>query len=123
MATPLTSTKFAVLPSSSTPLVLNLVPALFQPSLEIRESVDIAGIPFVGGAGSAIVNTPTYPWIVKICVKELNLNFVKGGTRKYQELAPIQFLPLVWFQPLPKIQQTPDNIFIPYKPLIIHQPL
>jgi hypothetical protein len=54
-----TSTKFAVFPSSSTPRVLNLVPALFQPSLEIKERVATAGAPSVGGAGKAMVKTPT----------------------------------------------------------------
>jgi hypothetical protein len=48
----LTSTKFAQLPSSSTPLVLNLVPARFQLSLDISDMVAIIGEPFVGGAGN-----------------------------------------------------------------------
>jgi hypothetical protein len=56
-----TSTKLAVFPSSSTPRVLNRVPARFQPSLDIRDSVATVGEPFVGGAGKAIENVPTYP--------------------------------------------------------------
>lgn len=55
----LTSTKFAQLPSSSTPRVLNRVPARFQPSLDMSESVASIGAPFVGGAGKANVETPT----------------------------------------------------------------
>lgn len=54
----LTSTKFAQLPSSSTPRVLKRVPARFQPSREINDSVVIAGVPLVGGAGSAMVKMP-----------------------------------------------------------------
>ena len=60
------STKFAQLPSSSTPRVLNLVPALFHPNLDIRERVTRAGEPFVGGEGNAMVNTPTYPCMANI---------------------------------------------------------
>jgi hypothetical protein len=55
----LASTKLAVLPSSSIPRVLNLVPALFQPSLDIKERAATVGCPLVGGAGSAIEKTPT----------------------------------------------------------------
>jgi hypothetical protein len=54
-----TSTKLAVFPSSSTPRVLNRVPARFQPSLDIRDNVATVGEPFVGGAGKAMVNRPT----------------------------------------------------------------
>ena len=54
-----TSTKLAVFPSSSTPRVLKRVPARFAPKREIRLSVAMVGVPFVGGAGSGIVNTPT----------------------------------------------------------------
>jgi hypothetical protein len=55
----LTSTKLAVFPSSSTPRVLNLVPALFHPKRDINDKVAIVGAPSVGGAGNAIVKTPT----------------------------------------------------------------
>jgi len=54
-----TSTKLAVFPSSSTPRVLKRVPARFAPKREIKLSVAMVGVPFVGGAGSGIVNTPT----------------------------------------------------------------
>jgi hypothetical protein len=57
----LTSTKLAVFPSSSIPRVLNLVPARFHPNRDINDKVAIAGAPSVGGAGNAIVKTPTKP--------------------------------------------------------------
>lgn len=53
------STKFAVFPSSSTPRVLNRVPARFHPRRDMSERVAIVGEPSVGGAASAIVDTPT----------------------------------------------------------------
>ena len=58
---PHTSTKLAQFPSSSTPRVLNRVPARFHPRREIRHTVATVGVPSVGGAGSARVKTPTYP--------------------------------------------------------------
>jgi hypothetical protein len=58
-----TSTKFAVLPSSSTPLVLKRVPALFELKREITAMVPIIGDPLVGGAGSGKSNIPTKPCI------------------------------------------------------------
>jgi hypothetical protein len=54
-----TSTKLAVFPSSSTPRVLNRVPARFHPRREMSESVAMVGEPSVGGAANAIVDTPT----------------------------------------------------------------
>ena len=55
----LSEIKFAQLPSSSTPLVLNRVPARLRPSREISAIVAIIGAPFVGGAGRGSVNIPT----------------------------------------------------------------
>jgi len=43
-----TSTKFAQLPSSSIPRVLNRVPACFQLSQEISASIAVVGAPSVG---------------------------------------------------------------------------
>ena len=57
----LTSTKFAVFPSSSTPRVLNRVPARFHPKREIKAIVAMMGAPELGGAGSGTVKRPTYP--------------------------------------------------------------
>lgn len=65
-----TSTKFATLPSSSTPRVLKRVPALFQLSREIRLTVAIIEPPEAVDAGIGTVNMPAYPWIARIYVKE-----------------------------------------------------
>ncbi len=48
--------------------MLNLVPALFHPNLDIRERVTRAGEPFVGGEGNAMVNTPTCPCMANIYI-------------------------------------------------------
>lgn len=43
------------------PRVLKRVPARFRPKRDIKDKVTNAGDPLVGGAGKAIVETPTYP--------------------------------------------------------------
>jgi len=59
----LTSTKLATFPSSSIPLVLNLVPALFQLNLLTKAIVDSEEVEVVEGEdeGTGRVKTPTYP--------------------------------------------------------------
>ena len=116
-----TSTKFATLPSSSTPRVLKRVPALFQLSREIRLIVAIFEPPEPGDAGIGTVNIPTYPWIARTYGRESVMSCIprrRRFTETHDESTPVQVGPLVRVQLLSKVQQAPCEIFVPYESFI-----
>jgi hypothetical protein len=69
----------------------------------MRERVAIVGDPSVGGAGSAMVKAPTYPWIART-YRTINKQYGKKHWVAYYKLTGIKLAPFESVEPLSKFK-------------------